>query len=156
MRYVTWADHESETGRTRARVLRRARSREGPSVRCCKRPVAADQLVLFAPDDTVTPEAWARVRARFPHLPERGAYLCDGCRETLRRERVLNHEVDRVKRRKEAQRLGIPEDRVGVTEPMLVGPLSPEEVDQARDASEFPSWRRDPTCFDYQRKNRSS
>lgn len=63
---------------------------EGAQPRCCSRQlVAADALVNYGdlPGDLLE-----KVLDRFPHLASAdGAevYLCDSCRETLRRENVI-------------------------------------------------------------------
>jgi hypothetical protein len=63
---------------------------DGPT-RCCGRDfVAADMLVHFG---LVRTTVLAQIRVRFPHLATVGPddlYLCDACRSTLERERILS------------------------------------------------------------------
>jgi hypothetical protein len=111
MLFRDWADHPSESGKANERTLdRKLRQgstrivggdpdgldapdpideRDGPEPCCKKRRVAADTLVWYG---DLPPGLLAKVRARFPHMDavaDVDLYLCDGCRETLRRERVL-------------------------------------------------------------------
>lgn len=61
---------------------------EGP-LRCCGTAVVtADSLVWYGPDEMAAP-VLAKVRARHKQVPAEGMYLCGGCRETLRREKVI-------------------------------------------------------------------
>jgi hypothetical protein len=62
---------------------------EGPPRCCARRRIAADMLVWYG---GLGVTLLGRVRSRFPHLadtPDTDLYLCDGCRETLRRERII-------------------------------------------------------------------
>lgn len=62
---------------------------EGPPRCCRRRRVAADALVFYG---GLPAGIRGRVLGRFPRLAEispEERYLCDGCRETLRRERVI-------------------------------------------------------------------
>lgn len=96
-----WADHPSEAGKANTRTLdRRARkvvidddattAREGPVIVCCaKRLVGADMLVWYG---GLPPGLLAKIVERFPHMDgvaDADFYLCDGCREIVRRERVI-------------------------------------------------------------------
>jgi hypothetical protein len=96
-----WADHPSEAGKPNGHAIDRKPKRifredapaeleaEGPPACCSKRRVAADALVWFG---GLPPGLLSRVRARFPRLQAVAAadyYLCDGCREIVRRERLL-------------------------------------------------------------------
>ena len=64
--------------------------RLGGPPRCCSRDlVAADMLVHFG---SVRTTVLAQTRTRFPHLAAVGPddlYLCDACRATLERERIV-------------------------------------------------------------------
>lgn len=118
MAFETWADHPSEIGRRDARSLDRRRRRqidvsgggdrrrerviEGPRVKCCRRTrIAADMLVRF---HELAPAALGKLRERFNQfrdVPPADIYICDSCRETLRREGVFaRDELPRVVRRR--------------------------------------------------------
>lgn len=155
MRYITWADHELEAGQPNPRPVDRESEfdRRSPEtsripVPCCsRRLVGADMLVLFAPDVTVSSEAFAKVEARFPALAARvaadprgyGMYLCDGCHSILKREEVLRdyHTI----LREMASAAGV-----------LAKELDDAARRQAVLDSEFPSYLRDPTATWYREK----
>ena len=100
----TWADHPSRRGKKPAASLRRRPERrydadrpddppawvfDGPPRCCNKRLVAADSLVHYG---GLSGPVRQRIYKRFPQLadvPPGLLYLCDGCRETLRREGIL-------------------------------------------------------------------
>lgn len=83
----TWAD---EAGITPPSTTIDRDAGQGPKPRCCdRRYVTADALVYFGDMDT---DQRLRVRnrlTRLAHAHDLTLYLCDACRETLRRERVL-------------------------------------------------------------------
>lgn len=78
----TWA---SDAGVSPASMTLDRDAGEGPARCCARRFVAADALVFYGDLDS---GKLARVRARFPDLSG-ATYLCDSCRETLRREKVI-------------------------------------------------------------------
>lgn len=86
MAFRTWAFDEGINLSTQM-IDRRL----GGPPRCCSRDfVAADMLVHFG---AVSTPALAQLRTRFPHLARVGPndlYLCDACRSTLIRERVID------------------------------------------------------------------
>lgn len=86
---ITWAD---TAGVIPASSTLDRDAGEGPKPRCCSRRfVSADALVLYGELASNLRQA---VVARFKHLERAAAdmYLCDSCRETLRRERVITRE----------------------------------------------------------------
>ncbi len=94
MTFRTWAI--DETADPPAQVVDR---RTGGPPPCCSRYlVAADALVFFGALGTAK---LRKVYARFPHLSliaVQDLYLCDACRGTLRRERILTRaEVPRTR-----------------------------------------------------------
>lgn len=83
----TWADEAGITQRARG-VDRDAG--DGPPRCCARRFIAADALVCY---DDLAPGPRAALDARFPHLAGVSPlYLCDGCAETIIRERVVTRE----------------------------------------------------------------
>lgn len=65
---------------------------DGPPPCCGRRRVAADMLVWYG---GIGPDALRRVRNVIPDLEgvdDEDVYLCDGCRGTVRRARVLTAE----------------------------------------------------------------
>lgn len=83
MPFRTWADDHPGRGK----INRRRDPDAGPEVRCCDRAViAADMLVSF---DRVLAPVLVEIRREWPQfrgVPPRDIYLCDACREALRRE----------------------------------------------------------------------
>lgn len=63
---------------------------EGPPRCCARRLVAADALVNY---DELAAERLAELVKRFPHLQAVSPlYLCDGCADTIIRERIVTRE----------------------------------------------------------------
>lgn len=97
-----WHDHPSEAGQEKVRQIDRKPKRrlaadgetleltiDGPPPCCKKRIIASDMLVFYG---GLPPGQLQKIRDRFPHLAgvaDVDLYLCDGCRSTLLREKVL-------------------------------------------------------------------
>ncbi len=104
IKFRTWADHPQEKDKPDSRSIDRMKERISTPGWCCnKRVLAADMLVYVGhlPAATLNkikarmPKAWNQAAAQAGYglslrkQGEVGLYLCDGCRETLRREKVL-------------------------------------------------------------------
>ncbi len=107
IKFRTWADHPQEIDQPDTRSVDRMKERHTMPAWCCnKRVLAADMLVYMGhlPQPTLDKikvrmqKAWNRAEEQAGYgfslrtQGEVGLYLCDGCRETLRREKILTRE----------------------------------------------------------------